>query len=107
MAPRRTDERQDAAWPNRVMKEAGAFLLGHVPATQRRGAALGLDGLLQGRADKPDDDSGPHVDLGPFRRLHGSGTGRAERHHVRPAEAAFRAHLRKPQETFGKSVVNV
>ena len=33
--------------------------------------------------------------------------GRAERHHVRPAEAAFRAHLRKPQETFGKSVVNV
>jgi hypothetical protein len=24
---------------------------------------------------------------------HGSGTGRAERHHVRPAEAAFRAHL--------------
>ena len=40
-------------------------------------------------------------------RRHGSGTGRTERHHVRPAEAAFRAHLGKPGETFGKFVANV
>ena len=38
---------------------------------------------------------------------HGSGTGRAERHHVRPAGAAFRANLGKPGETFDKSVINV
>ena len=38
---------------------------------------------------------------------HGSGTGRAERHHVRPAGAAFRAHLGKPGETFDESVMNV
>ena len=42
-----------------------------------------------------------------FLPSHGSGTGRTERHHVRPAEAAFRAHLGKPGETFGKFVANV
>ena len=40
-------------------------------------------------------------------RIHGSGTGRTERHHVRPAEAVFRAHLGKPGETVGKCVANV
>ena len=48
-----------------------------------------------------------HAQLQLAMGQHGSGTGLAERHHVRPAEAAFRAHLKKPQGTFGKSVVNV
>ena len=34
----------------------------------------------------------------------GSGAGREERHHVRPAKVSFRAHLSYGQLTYGKSV---
>ena len=67
---------------------------------------------------KHEDERGTHVKVvsicvcnASFGRFgshrHGSGTGPANRHHVRPAEAAFRAHLNTPQYTFDKSVINV